>query len=83
MTKSIAKANLRLAEAGEKAITMNALAVAAGVAATEVGEMRLFLGRHLQTCSPLLRFGPNACHCILQRSVCLSSFAQTPSDYRS
>ena len=40
MTKSIAKAiaraNLRRAEAGEKPITMNGLAVAAGVAATTI-----------------------------------------------
>ena len=33
LAKALAKANLRRAEAGEKAITMNALAVAAGVAA--------------------------------------------------
>ena len=34
LAKALAKANLRRAEAGEKAITMNGLAVAAGVAAT-------------------------------------------------
>ena len=33
LAKAIAKANLRRAEAGEKAITMNALAVQAGVLA--------------------------------------------------
>ena len=32
LAKAIAKANMRRAVAGEKAITMNALAVAAGVA---------------------------------------------------
>ncbi len=36
LQKAIAKANLRRAEAGEKAITMNSLAVAAGVAATTI-----------------------------------------------
>jgi len=36
LAKALAKANLRRAEAGEKAITMNALAVAAGVAATTI-----------------------------------------------
>jgi len=36
LAKAIAKANLRRAEAGEKAITMNSLAVQAGVAATTV-----------------------------------------------
>ena len=36
LAKSIAKANMRRAVAGEKAITMNALAVAAGVAATTI-----------------------------------------------
>ena len=36
LAKAIAKANLRRAEAGEKAITMNSLAVAAGVAATTI-----------------------------------------------
>jgi hypothetical protein len=36
LAKAIAKANLRRPEAGEKAITMNALAVAAGVAATTI-----------------------------------------------
>ena len=36
LAKAIAKANLRRAEAGEKAITMNSLAVQAGVAATTI-----------------------------------------------
>ncbi|MCX5946661.1 MAG: helix-turn-helix domain-containing protein [Cyanobacteria bacterium] len=36
LAKAIAKANLRRAEAGGKAITMNSLAVAAGVAATTI-----------------------------------------------
>lgn len=36
LSKAIAKTNLRRAEVGEKAITMNALAVAAGVAATTI-----------------------------------------------
>ena len=36
LSKAIAKANLRRAETGEKAITMNSLAVAAGVAATTI-----------------------------------------------
>ena len=36
LAKAIAKANLRRAETGEKAITMNSLAVAAGVAATTI-----------------------------------------------
>ena len=36
LAKAIAKANLRRAEAGEKAITMNSLAVAAGVSATTI-----------------------------------------------
>ena len=36
LAKAIAKANMRSAVAGEKAITMNALAVAAGVAATTI-----------------------------------------------
>ena len=36
LAKALAKANLCRAEAGEKAITMNALAVAAGVAATTI-----------------------------------------------
>ena len=36
LAKAIAKANLRRAEAGEKAITMNSLAVAAGLAATTI-----------------------------------------------
>lgn len=36
LAKAIAMANLRRAEAGEKPITMNSLAVAAGVAATTI-----------------------------------------------
>ena len=36
LAKAIARANLRRAEAGKKAITMNSLAVAAGVAATTI-----------------------------------------------
>ena len=36
LAKAIAKANLRRAEVGEKAITMHSLAVQAGVAATTV-----------------------------------------------
>jgi DNA-binding Xre family transcriptional regulator len=36
LAKALAKSNLLRAEAGEKAITMNALAVAAGVAATTI-----------------------------------------------
>jgi DNA-binding Xre family transcriptional regulator len=36
LAKAIAKANLRRAEAGEKPITMNSLAVQAGVAATTI-----------------------------------------------
>ena len=36
LAKAIAKANLRHAEAGEKAITMNSLAIQAGVAATTI-----------------------------------------------
>ena len=36
LAKALAKANLRRVEAGEKAITMNGLAVAAGVAATTI-----------------------------------------------
>ncbi len=36
LAKAIARANLRRAEAGEKPITMNGLAVAAGVAATTI-----------------------------------------------
>ena len=36
LAKAIAKANLRRAEAGEKPITMNSLAVHAGVAATTI-----------------------------------------------
>ncbi|MCP9810188.1 helix-turn-helix domain-containing protein [Cyanobium sp. HWJ4-Hawea] len=36
LAKAIAKANLRRAETGEKAITMNSLATQAGVAATTI-----------------------------------------------
>ena len=36
LAKSIAKANLRRAEAGEKLITTNSLAIAAGFAATPI-----------------------------------------------
>ena len=36
LQKAIAKANLRRAEAGEKAVTMNSLAVQAGVSATTI-----------------------------------------------
>jgi DNA-binding Xre family transcriptional regulator len=36
LAKAIAKANLRRAEAGERSITMNSLAVQAGVAATTI-----------------------------------------------
>ena len=36
LAKALAKANLRRAEAGEKAITMNSLAVQAGVSATTI-----------------------------------------------
>jgi DNA-binding Xre family transcriptional regulator len=36
LAKAIAKANLRRAEAGQKAITMNSLAVQAGVATTTI-----------------------------------------------
>ena len=36
LAKAIAKTNLRRAESGEKPITMNALAVRAGVAATTI-----------------------------------------------
>ena len=36
LAKAIAKANLRRAETGDKAITMNSLAMAAGVAATTI-----------------------------------------------
>jgi len=36
---TLAKANLRRAEAGEKAITMNALAVQAGVVATIIARL--------------------------------------------
>ena len=36
LAKAIARANLRRAESDEKAITMNSLAIAAGVAATTI-----------------------------------------------
>ena len=36
LAKAIAKANLRRAETGDKALTMNSLAIAAGVAATTI-----------------------------------------------
>ena len=36
LAKALAKANLRRAESGEKALTMNSLAIAAGVAATTI-----------------------------------------------
>lgn len=36
LAKAIAKANLRRSETGEKPLTMNSLAVAAGVAATTI-----------------------------------------------
>ena len=36
LAKALARANLRRAESGEKAFTMNSLAVAAGVAATTI-----------------------------------------------
>ena len=36
LAKAIAKANLRRAESGEKAITMNSLAVITGVASTTI-----------------------------------------------
>ena len=36
LAKAIAKANLRRAETSEKALTMNSLAIAAGVAATTI-----------------------------------------------
>ena len=36
LAKAIARANLRRAESGEKALTMNSLAIAAGVAATTI-----------------------------------------------
>ena len=39
LAKAIAKANLRRAEAGEKAITMNSLAVLAGVATTTISRL--------------------------------------------
>jgi DNA-binding Xre family transcriptional regulator len=39
LAKALAKANLRHAEAGDQAITMNSLAVAAGVASTTVARL--------------------------------------------
>ena len=39
LAKAIAKANLRRAEAGEKSITKNSLAVQAGVAATTIARL--------------------------------------------
>ena len=39
LAKAIAKANLRRAEAGEKAITMNALAILSGVATTTISRL--------------------------------------------
>jgi DNA-binding Xre family transcriptional regulator len=39
LAKAIAKANLRRAEAGEKAITMNSLAIQAGVATTTISRL--------------------------------------------
>ena len=36
LAKALARANLRRAETGEKAFTMNSLAIAAGVAATTI-----------------------------------------------
>jgi DNA-binding Xre family transcriptional regulator len=39
LAKAIAKATLRRAEAGDKPITMNGLAIAAGVAATTITRM--------------------------------------------
>ena len=36
LAKALAKANLRRSETGEKSLTMNGLAVAAGVAATTI-----------------------------------------------
>ena len=36
LAKALARANLRRAESGEKALTMNSLAIAAGVAATTI-----------------------------------------------
>lgn len=39
LQKAIAKANVRRAEAGEKAITMNSLAVQAGVASTTIARL--------------------------------------------
>ena len=44
LAKAIAKANLRRAEAGEKAITMNSLAVQAGVSATTITRLARDLG---------------------------------------
>ena len=39
LAKAIAKANLRRAEAGEKAITMNSLAILSGVATTTISRL--------------------------------------------
>ena len=39
LAKALAKANLRRAEANEKAITMNSLAVQAGVASTTIARL--------------------------------------------
>jgi DNA-binding Xre family transcriptional regulator len=39
LAKAIAKANLRRAEVGEKAITMNSLAILAGVATTTISRL--------------------------------------------
>lgn len=39
LAKAIAKANLRRAEVGQKAITMNSLAVQAGVATTTISRL--------------------------------------------
>jgi DNA-binding Xre family transcriptional regulator len=39
LAKAIAKANLRRVEAGDKAITMNSLAIQAGVATTTISRL--------------------------------------------
>jgi len=39
LAKAIAKANLRRAEVGEKAITMNSLAILSGVATTTISRL--------------------------------------------
>jgi DNA-binding Xre family transcriptional regulator len=39
LAKAIAKANLRRAESGEKAITMNSLAILSGVATTTISRL--------------------------------------------